>query len=83
MTGAGTVPVWSLNAPPAFPAIGFSDHRNYWAQAYPAAMITDTAFLRNPNYHHPTDTPETLDYNRMAEVVKQLYWAAVRLQPPP
>jgi hypothetical protein len=46
-------------------------------------MITDTAFLRNPNYHEGTDTPATLDYERMAEVVKQVYWAAIHLPAPP
>jgi len=24
-------------------------------------MLTDTAFLRNPHYHQPTDTLDTLD----------------------
>ncbi len=46
-----------------------SDHSSYWEAAYPAFMITDTANFRNPNYHEPTDTPDTLDYTRMAEVV--------------
>ena len=32
-------------------------------------MITDTAYLRNPNYHAASDTADTLDYNRMAGVV--------------
>ncbi len=31
-------------------------------------MLTDTSFLRNPHYHEPSDTPETLDYARMAKV---------------
>ena len=35
---------------------------------YPALMLTDTSFLRNPNYHHATDTADTLDYPRMTEV---------------
>jgi hypothetical protein len=29
-------------------------------------MITDTSYLRNPNYHRETDTPDTLDYHRLA-----------------
>jgi len=33
-------------------------------------MLTDTSYLRNPNYHLETDTPETLDYRRMAEVTQ-------------
>jgi hypothetical protein len=32
-------------------------------------MVTDTAIFRNPNYHQPTDKPDTLDYDRMARVV--------------
>jgi hypothetical protein len=31
-------------------------------------MITDTAFYRYAHYHLPTDTPEKLDYERMARV---------------
>jgi len=48
---------------------GMSDQRNYWKQGYPAIMINDTSFLRNPNYHQPSDTIDTLDFNKMAEVV--------------
>jgi len=79
MIAGGGVPVWSMNAPVWFPGIDFSDHASYWDEGYPAAMITDTAFLRNPNYHEGTDTPATLDYERMAEVVKQVYWASIHL----
>ena len=35
-------------------------------------MVTDTALFRNPNYHTVRDTPETLDYERMAAVVAGL-----------
>jgi len=35
-------------------------------------MVTDTAPFRNPNYHRPSDTPDTLDYKRMALVVSGL-----------
>ena len=82
MIAGGGVPVWSMNAPAWFPGIDFSDHASYWDEGYPAAMITDTAFLRNPNYHEGTDTPATLDYERMAEVVKQVYWASIHLPVP-
>ena len=33
-------------------------------------MVTDTSDLRNPHYHAPGDTAATLDYGRMARVVK-------------
>jgi Zn-dependent M28 family amino/carboxypeptidase len=71
--GAADIPVVSIAAPSFVPAIDFSDHRNYWAEGFPALMITDTSFLRNPHYHQPTDTYDTLDYRRMAEVVRLLH----------
>jgi hypothetical protein len=49
-----------------------SDHAPFWEVGIPALMWTDTAEFRNPNYHQPTDTPETLDYLFMAEVAKLL-----------
>jgi len=48
----------------------FSDHSYYWAHGFPAVMVTDTAFMRNGRYHTAEDTPDTLDYARMAEVVR-------------
>lgn len=50
----------------------FSDHWSFWQEGYPAVMITDTAFLRNPHYHTETDTYGTLNYEKMAEVVAGL-----------
>lgn len=73
MQGASSLPVHSINAPPALPGIDLSDHRNYWNQGYDAAMITDTSFFRNPAYHTAQDTPDTLDYERMAMVVEGVY----------
>ena len=32
-------------------------------------MLTDTAVFRYPHYHEPTDTPDKLDYERLARVV--------------
>jgi Zn-dependent M28 family amino/carboxypeptidase len=77
MVRATPLPVESINAPTSLPGVDFSDHRNYWAAGYEAAMITDTAFLRNPHYHQASDRPETLDYRRMARVVEGVQ-AAVR-----
>jgi len=58
--------------PAAVPGVGWSDHWAFWEQGYPAIMVTDTAIFRNPNYHQPTDQPDTLDYDRMARVVHGL-----------
>jgi hypothetical protein len=46
-------------------------------QGYPAVMITDTSEYRNPHYHKPSDTIETLDFVRMAGCTEALD-AAVR-----
>lgn len=56
-------------AGPAFvEGVTRSDHWSFRVQGYPAIMVTDTAFYRYPHYHQPTDTPEKLDYLRMARV---------------
>jgi len=68
--GATALPVCSINAPLWVQGIDFSDHASYWDEGYPALMVSDTAFNRNRNYHRATDTPETLDYQRMALVVQ-------------
>jgi Zn-dependent M28 family amino/carboxypeptidase len=52
--------------------VGWSDHWSFWREGYPAIMVTDTSFFRNPNYHEPTDKPATLDYDRMAQVTHGL-----------
>ncbi len=66
------LPVVTLNAPAIVVGIDFSDHWSFNKFGIPALMVTDTAFYRNPNYHAPTDLPDTLDYARMAKVVEGL-----------
>lgn len=73
MAGATNLSVYSINAPPLLQGIDFSDHLNYWHERFPAFMITDTAFLRNENYHLASDTYEKLDYVRMAKVIQAVY----------
>ena len=75
--GATRVPALSYTAPRGIGA-DLSDHRNYWALGS-AVMITDTAYMRNPNYHQATDVPVTLDYRQMAGVVDGVMSAVVRL----
>lgn len=43
------------------PPTRLSDHSPFWDAGYPALMITDTSFMRNPHYHLASDTPDTLD----------------------
>jgi hypothetical protein len=78
MRAASLLPVHSINAPTLVPGIDFSDQLSYWKAGYPAVMITDTAFYRNPNYHTEGDTAGTLDYKRMAMVVDGLYAALMK-----
>jgi hypothetical protein len=54
---------------------GLSDQRNYWKFGYDALMINDTAFIRNPNYHQKSDTIDTLNFDKMTEVVTSAYRA--------
>ena len=58
---------------------GMSDQRNYWHFGYPALMINDTSFLRNPNYHLKSDTIETLDFEKMTEVINCSYNAIINI----
>lgn len=72
----GDIELATLNSPPIVPGVTLSDHRSFWEEGFHAVMVTDTAFMRNPHYHQKSDTPETLDYKRMAEVVNGLYGIA-------
>ena len=72
MKSKASVKTKKFKAPRALPGIDFSDHRNYWHFGMSALMITDTSFYRNFNYHHETDTLETLDLNRMAKVIDEV-----------
>lgn len=65
----GKLPIERISLPSPHGLAGMSDQRSYWKYGYPAIMINDTSFLRNPNYHLHTDTIDTLDFNKMAEVV--------------
>jgi len=63
----------SLTAPEFFGGINLSDNYAFWRHGYRAVMITDTSFFRNQHYHLETDTIDTLNFDRMAEVVKGLH----------
>lgn len=74
-----TFPCESLAAPEWTIVVGLSDHSSFWKQGYPGLMVTDTAFMRNPHYHQPTDTAETLDFDRFARVTEGIVGAVRRL----
>lgn len=66
-------------APPDFLR---SDHAPFLLNSQPAVILTDTANFRNPNYHKPTDTPDTLDPKRWAAVVRAVAKAASAIADP-
>jgi Zn-dependent M28 family amino/carboxypeptidase len=73
MRAAGTIPVVSFRAPAIVPGVHFSDHLPFRRRGLPGVLVTDTAFLRNPHYHLPTDTIETLDFPRLGAAVQALH----------
>jgi Zn-dependent M28 family amino/carboxypeptidase len=65
-------PSEGVAAPAFIPGVDWSDHGSFWEQGYPALMITDTAPYRYPHYHTARDTPDRVDYERLARVVQGL-----------
>jgi len=66
------LPVEDLTIPGSghiLPAARLSDNASFWDARIPAVMITDTSFFRNPHYHTHRDKPETLDYEKMSQLV--------------
>jgi Zn-dependent M28 family amino/carboxypeptidase len=68
-----STPVESISAFEFVTGVDFSDHASFWDEGFPAVMITDTAFYRNPHYHAESDLPDTLDYSTFAQTVWGLY----------
>ncbi len=58
--------------PESIRGISWSDQWSYWQRGWPAVMVTDTALYRYPHYHTLHDTPDKLDYDGLARVVKGL-----------
>jgi aminopeptidase YwaD len=56
--------------PAAFGDVLRSDHAPFWAEGFPALLVTDTANFRNPNYHQASDTIDTLDFGYLSDSVK-------------
>jgi len=52
------------------PGVSWSDQWSFWKHGYPGIMVTDTAPFRYPYYHSAADTPDKLDYDRFALVVR-------------
>ena len=68
-------------APELVPGIGWSDHWAFRQFGFPAIMITDTALFRYPHYHLPSDTPDKVDYAKLARITKGLERVVRELAP--
>jgi Zn-dependent M28 family amino/carboxypeptidase len=82
LTGVPGLPVQALVVPGngrILPEVRLSDHSPFWDQGFPAVMVSDTSFFRNPHYHQATDTPDTLDYQFLARVTAGLIRAVTGL----
>jgi Zn-dependent M28 family amino/carboxypeptidase len=73
MALGSAIDVFPFSAPEGTQGLNRSDHVSFWKRGYPALMITDTSYYRNPHYHTLADTPDTLNYMKMAEVVKGVF----------
>jgi len=66
-------PSEGVAAPAFIPGVDWSDHWSFWQEGWPALMVTDTAPYRYPHYHSGEDTPDKVDYERLARVVTGLH----------
>ena len=69
----GGVPSEGVAAPAWIPGVDWSDHWSFWQEGWPALMVTDTAPYRYLHYHTTQDTPDKVDYERLARVVTGLH----------
>ena len=76
---AHTIRTKKFVGPKSMEGIDFSDHMNYWNFGYSAVMLTDTSFYRNNNYHKKTDTMETLNIPKIAQVIDGVYLSIINL----
>src|SRR6185436_6669511 len=65
-------PSEGLAAPGFVTGVSWSDHWAFAEEGYPAIMVTDTAFFRDPRYHTADDTWDAIDYGRLARVTAGL-----------
>lgn len=65
-------PSEGIAGPRSQAGIGWSDHAAFWAEGFPALMVTDTSPFRYAHLHRPTDVPAELDLARTARVVAGL-----------
>ncbi len=65
-------PIESVAVPALIPGVSWSDHWAFWKMGFPALMVTDTAFYRNPYYHTVNDSADKINFQRLADLVVAL-----------
>jgi len=80
--GGSDFPAEKLASPGIVPGVSWSDQLSFWREGYPGVMVTDTAFYRYRHYHQATDTPDRIDFTRMAKVDDGLAKAVASLANP-
>jgi len=76
---AALIKVETLISDAEVPGVDLSDHASFWKFGYPALMVTDTAFFRNPYYHTSKDTADRVNFKKFTNVVHALEFALKRL----
>ena len=67
------LPSEGVAAPALLQGIDWSDHWSFRQHGFPGMMVTDTALFRYAHYHMPEDTPEKIDYLRLAKATLGLH----------
>lgn len=80
MHGKADIDVQVIHFPGQGTLAGLSDQLNYWRFGYPALMLNDTSFVRNPHDHQVTDTIDTLDFEKMTAVVNATCKAVINMR---
>jgi hypothetical protein len=78
----GGVPAEGGALPDVEAELGGADHWAFWQVGFPAVIITDTGRLRYAHHGQATDTPDRLDYERMARVVVGIERVVLELASP-
>jgi hypothetical protein len=56
-----------------------ADHAPFWRAGIPALLITDSGSGRNPHYHRPSDTINTLDFDFMTKICQATIATTIEL----
>lgn len=69
---AASLPVEELILPDSAPLAADGAQARFWSAGLPGLALTDTAQFRSPHHDNELDTPDKLDFDRLARVAKLL-----------